>query len=57
MRRDPRVILMATDFTGDPAKEFGPTRVRFAPISEAVLTGMGWERRAVASAPSSTGGW
>ena len=41
MRRDPRVILMATDFTGDPAKEFGPTRVRFAPISESVLTGMG----------------
>ena len=41
MRRDPRVILMATDFTGDPAKEFGPARVRFAPISESVLTGMG----------------
>ncbi|MGH7389537.1 MAG: alpha-ketoacid dehydrogenase subunit beta [Candidatus Rokuibacteriota bacterium] len=41
MRRDPRVILMATDFTGDPVKEFGPTRVRFTPISEAVLTGMG----------------
>jgi pyruvate/2-oxoglutarate/acetoin dehydrogenase E1 component len=41
MRRDPRVILMATDFTGDPLKEFGPVRVRFSPISEAVLTGMG----------------
>jgi len=41
MRRDPRVILMATDFTGDPAREFGPERVRFTPISEAVLTGMG----------------
>jgi len=41
MRRDPRVFLMATDFTGDPQKEFGPGRVRFAPISEAVLTGMG----------------
>lgn len=41
MRRDPRVILMATDFTGDPVKEFGPERVRFTPISEAVLTGMG----------------
>ena len=41
MRRDPRVILMATDFTGDPVKEFGPARVRFTPISEAVLTGMG----------------
>ncbi|PYM20077.1 MAG: alpha-ketoacid dehydrogenase subunit beta [Candidatus Rokuibacteriota bacterium] len=41
MRRDPRVFTMATDFTGDPLKEFGPTRVRFTPISEAVLTGMG----------------
>ena len=41
MRRDPRVITLATDFTGDPVKEFGPARVRFTPISEAVLTGMG----------------
>ena len=41
MRRDPRVITMATDFTGDPLEEFGPARVRFSPISEAVLTGMG----------------
>ena len=41
MRRDARVFTMATDFTGDPAKEFGPERVRFTPISEAVLTGMG----------------
>jgi pyruvate dehydrogenase E1 component beta subunit len=32
---------MATDFTGDPLAEFGPARVRFTPISEAVLTGMG----------------
>src|SRR5512132_2548318 len=41
MRRDPRVILLATDFTGDPVKEFGPERVRFTPISEAVVTGIG----------------
>ncbi len=41
MRRDPRVITLATDFTGDPVKEFGPARARFTPISEAVLTGMG----------------
>src|SRR5574341_1883848 len=41
MRRDPRVITMATDFTGNPIAEFGPARVRFSPISEAVLTGMG----------------
>jgi pyruvate/2-oxoglutarate/acetoin dehydrogenase E1 component len=41
MRRDPRIITMGTDFTGDPVKEFGPSRVRFTPISEAALTGMG----------------
>ena len=41
MRRDPRVFTMATDFTGNPVAEFGPTRVRFSPISESVLTGMG----------------
>jgi len=41
MRRDQRVITMATDFTGDPVAEFGPARVRYTPISEAVLTGMG----------------
>jgi pyruvate dehydrogenase E1 component beta subunit len=41
MRRDPRVITLATDFTGDPIKEFGPSRVRFTPISESVITGMG----------------
>jgi pyruvate/2-oxoglutarate/acetoin dehydrogenase E1 component len=41
MRRDPRVFTMATDFTGDPIREFGPRRVRFTPISESVMTGMG----------------
>jgi acetoin:2,6-dichlorophenolindophenol oxidoreductase subunit beta len=41
MRRDPRVITMATDFSGDPIQEFGPSRVRFTPISESVMTGMG----------------
>ena len=41
MRRDERVITLGTDFTGDPVKEFGPARVRFTPISESVLTGMG----------------
>jgi pyruvate dehydrogenase E1 component beta subunit len=41
MRRDVRVITLGTDFTGDPVKEFGPQRVRFTPISESVLTGMG----------------
>src|SRR5512134_2360068 len=41
MRRDPRVITLATDFTGDPLEEFGPSRVRYTPISESVITGMG----------------
>src|SRR4029077_16247075 len=41
MRRDARVITLGTDFTGNPIKEFGPARVRFTPISESVLTGMG----------------
>jgi pyruvate dehydrogenase E1 component beta subunit len=41
MRRDERVICLGTDFTGNPVKEFGPERVRFTPISESVLTGMG----------------
>jgi acetoin:2,6-dichlorophenolindophenol oxidoreductase subunit beta len=41
MRRDPRVITLGTDFTGNPQKEFGPDRVRFTPISESALTGMG----------------
>ncbi len=41
MRRDVRVITLGTDFTGNPLKEFGPARVRFTPISESVLTGMG----------------
>ena len=41
MRRDARVIVLGTDFTGDPIKEFGPLRVRFTPISESVMTGMG----------------
>jgi acetoin:2,6-dichlorophenolindophenol oxidoreductase subunit beta len=41
MRRDQRVFTIATDFTGDPHAEFGPERVRFTPISESVLTGMG----------------
>ena len=42
MRRDDRVITMATDFvTASHVKEFGPARVRYTPISESVLTGMG----------------
>lgn len=41
MRRDERVITLGTDFTGNPAAEFGPKRVRFTPISESAMTGMG----------------
>ena len=41
MRRDERVIVLGTDFTGDPGKEFGSRRVRYTPISESAITGMG----------------
>jgi pyruvate/2-oxoglutarate/acetoin dehydrogenase E1 component len=41
MRRDQRVITLGTDFSGNPDKEFGPERVRFTPISESAMTGMG----------------
>jgi acetoin:2,6-dichlorophenolindophenol oxidoreductase subunit beta len=41
MRRDVRVITLGTDFTGNPHQEFGTQRVRFTPISESALTGMG----------------
>jgi pyruvate dehydrogenase E1 component beta subunit len=41
MRRDKRVITLGTDFTGNPLAEFGPERVRFTPISESAMTGMG----------------
>ena len=41
MRRDERVITLGTDFTGNPIAEFGPKRVRFTPISESAMTGMG----------------
>lgn len=41
MRRDERVVLLGTDFTGDPMKEFGPRRVFMTPISEAGMTGVG----------------
>jgi pyruvate dehydrogenase E1 component beta subunit len=41
MRRDAKVITLGTDFTGNPQQEFGEKRVRFTPISESVLTGMG----------------
>ncbi len=41
MRRDERVIPLGPASPGNPIKEFGPARVRFTPISESVLTGMG----------------
>jgi pyruvate/2-oxoglutarate/acetoin dehydrogenase E1 component len=40
MRRDPRVYTMATAPSGPLLAEFGPTRVRQTPISEAALTGI-----------------
>lgn len=41
MRRDTRIFLLGTDFTGNPVQEFGSERVRFSPISESAITGMG----------------
>jgi pyruvate dehydrogenase E1 component beta subunit len=41
MRRDPRVITMATVQNPALEREFGPRRVRFTPISEAAFTGIG----------------
>ena len=40
MRRDERVYFMATAPSASLLQEFGPTRVRRTPISEATLTGM-----------------
>jgi pyruvate dehydrogenase E1 component beta subunit len=41
MRRDSRVVTLGTALAGSVfEKEFGPTRVRFTPISEAAFTGM-----------------
>jgi pyruvate/2-oxoglutarate/acetoin dehydrogenase E1 component len=41
MRRDPKIFYMSTDAIGPLLQEFGPTRVRATPITEAALTGMG----------------
>jgi pyruvate dehydrogenase E1 component beta subunit len=41
MRRDPRVIALATIRAPALEEEFGPKRVRFTPISEAAFTGIG----------------
>jgi len=41
MRRDDHVITFSTGGSPSLEKEFGPARVRFSPISEATMTGMG----------------
>ena len=40
MRRDPKIFYMSTDALPPLLKEFGPTRIRATPITEAALTGM-----------------
>src|SRR5262252_2104359 len=40
MRRDPRVYTMSTAPTAALLQEYGPTRVRRMPISEATMTGI-----------------
>ncbi len=41
MRRDPRVIALATTQAPALEQEFGTRRVRITPISEAAFTGIG----------------
>jgi pyruvate/2-oxoglutarate/acetoin dehydrogenase E1 component len=41
MRRDPKIFYLSTDALAPLLKEFGPTRIRATPITEAALTGMG----------------
>ncbi len=41
MRRDDKVIVLGTEFTGDPVRQFGPARARLTPISESAFTGIG----------------
>ena len=40
MRRDPKIFYMSTDALPPLLREFGETRVRATPITEAALTGM-----------------
>ena len=40
MRRDPKIFYMSTDALPPLLNEFGPTRVRATPITEAAFTGM-----------------
>jgi pyruvate/2-oxoglutarate/acetoin dehydrogenase E1 component len=41
MRRDPKIFYMSTDAIGPLLKEFGETRIRTTPITEAAFTGIG----------------
>src|SRR5262249_495179 len=41
MRRDDKTFCMATDAIGSLVKEFGASRVRATPITEAAFTGIG----------------
>lgn len=41
MRRDPKIFYMSTDALPPLLDEFGPTRVRATPITEAAFTGIG----------------
>jgi pyruvate/2-oxoglutarate/acetoin dehydrogenase E1 component len=40
MRRDDKIFYLSTDALAPLLKEFGPTRIRATPITEAALTGM-----------------
>ena len=44
MRRDPKTFHLSTDAPQGLLKEFGPSRVRETPITEASLTGTHGDR-------------
>ena len=41
MRRDPKIFYMSTDAIGPLLREFGDTRIKTTPITEAAFTGIG----------------
>ena len=41
MRRDPKIFYMSTDAIGPLMQEFGETRIKVTPITEAAFTGIG----------------
>src|SRR5260221_13203356 len=55
MRRDPKIFYLSTDALPPLLKEFGPSRIKATPITEAALTGMGIGAAGCGFCPH--GGW